>query len=308
MTEAQYMIKISDRIAIEDRLAQIAWAISQGDRAAFQAQCTADARWTVDCDQPALAWLDEFMAKPSAPGHQFWNTNIVISPITPDRVIVRSYLMVPYFGQTVVPATFIRDLGTSTDELVLTKGEWLLQSRHIVWGAPVEDVPAPAAPLADEPNDTASGKTLHPEDRLAIADLYADYAWALDTGDGWGCAEMFTPDGLLTDPGGRFEGREAIFSFLGGLHATNSSFRGRQHWVGSPLLTVDGPGQVSARAFACVPNRYDNGSVNLDLIASYFEKLVKVDGQWWFSERLITPWVGEPLALFPQYAPIGESA
>jgi hypothetical protein len=119
---------------------------------------------------------------------------------------------------------------------------------------------------------------------------------------------MFTPDGLLTDPGGRFVGREAIFGFLNGLHAHNASFRGRQHWVGSPLIAMDGPDRAAARAFACVPSYHANGAVNLDLVASYYDRLAKTDGQWWFAERLITPWIGQPLARFPRYAPIGAAA
>jgi len=41
-----------------------------------------------------------------------------------------------------------------------------------------------------------------PEDRHAIEDLYAEYVWALDTGDVPAFLALFTPDGVFGDTAG----------------------------------------------------------------------------------------------------------
>jgi uncharacterized protein (TIGR02246 family) len=49
-----------------------------------------------------------------------------------------------------------------------------------------------------------------PEDRFAIQDLLARYAWALDTGDYEAYALLYTPDGPFVERGVEYRGRAAI--------------------------------------------------------------------------------------------------
>ena len=49
-----------------------------------------------------------------------------------------------------------------------------------------------------------------PEDRFAIQDLMARYAWALDTGDYETYATLFTRDGVFVERGEVFQGRAAL--------------------------------------------------------------------------------------------------
>src|SRR5664279_3100375 len=48
------------------------------------------------------------------------------------------------------------------------------------------------------------------EDRLAIQDLLARYAWALDTGDDAAYAQLFTEDGVFVERGQAFTGRAVL--------------------------------------------------------------------------------------------------
>ena len=53
------------------------------------------------------------------------------------------------------------------------------------------------------------------EDRLAIEDLYADYVWALDSGDVPGFLTLFTADGVFGDTAGnRYTGHAAIRGYV----------------------------------------------------------------------------------------------
>jgi hypothetical protein len=136
------------------------------------------------------------------------------------------------------------------------------------------------------------------EDRVAIDDLFARYAWTVDTGDVAAFVELFTPDAVLRDPNGRFDaasgGPTAFLEFMRG----NPTFPGRQHWLGQ--LVLDGDTEACrARSFAIVPSLHRTGATNVHLVAWYEDELRKVDGRWLFAQRNIRPWGGEVLERFP---------
>jgi uncharacterized protein (TIGR02246 family) len=136
------------------------------------------------------------------------------------------------------------------------------------------------------------------EDRVAIDDLFAHYAWAVDTGDVEAFVALFTPDAVLLDPNGRFdEGNGGPTAFLELMRA-NPTFPGRQHWVGQLVLDGDTE-RCTARSFAIVPALHRTGATNVHLVAWYEDELRKVDGRWLFAQRTIRPWGGDVLAGFP---------
>lgn len=132
-------------------------------------------------------------------------------------------------------------------------------------------------------------ETVSVEDRLAIERLYADYAWALDTGDVDGVMATFWPDAVMEDPIGRFgpdeeHGVRVFFERI----AARPDFAGRQHWVSQlKLRAVDG-GAV-ADCYVFVPASYRRGGVNIHLTAFYRDRLEVHDGEWRFRERLVGP-------------------
>ncbi len=82
---------------------------------------------------------------------------------------------------------------------------------------------------------TATTHRLAIEDRLAIQDLIAAYAWALDTGDVEGLVACFTPDTRMVeevfeDPD-IWEGHDGIRRPRSGITSTRPDFPGRQHHV-----------------------------------------------------------------------------
>lgn len=144
-------------------------------------------------------------------------------------------------------------------------------------------------------------KPLTVADRVAISDLIADYAWALDTGDVDALVACFTPDAVVTeevfeDPD-RWEGRENIRRFA--EHYFNvPNFPGRQHHV-SQLLAKGDSKRCSARSFAFVTECQGEPPYTLRFAGYYEDKLVKVRNRWLFRERVIRLWDGEVLARFP---------
>ena len=138
-------------------------------------------------------------------------------------------------------------------------------------------------------------------DRIAINDLIAEYAWALDTGDVDSLVACFTPDAVVIeevfeDPD-RWEGRDNIRRFA--EHYRNvPNFPGRQHHV-SQLVVKGDSKNCSARSFAFVTECQGEPPYTLRFAGYYDDKLVKVRNRWLFRERTIRLWDGEVLARFP---------
>lgn len=151
-------------------------------------------------------------------------------------------------------------------------------------------------------------KTPPVEDRIAIEALFARYAWTLDTGDVDGFTALFTPDGVISDPGGRYQGRgpHGVDGFMR-LMCANPRFRGRQHWVCHTLFDGDAC-RYSALSFAMVTSLHITGATNVDLLAYYDDVVVKIDGSWLFEARIIRSWDAELLTRFPAWAVADDAA
>ena len=144
-------------------------------------------------------------------------------------------------------------------------------------------------------------KPLTVADRVAINDLLAEYAWALDTGDVDALVACFTPDALVLEEvfedADRWEGRDEICRFA--EHYFNvPNFPGRQHHV-TQLLVKGNSKQCSARSFAFVTECQGEPPYTIRFAGYYQDKLVKVRNRWLFRERIIRLWDGEVLAHFP---------
>jgi ketosteroid isomerase-like protein len=139
------------------------------------------------------------------------------------------------------------------------------------------------------------------EDRIAIQDLIARYAWALDTGDIDSLVDCFTPDAVVIeevfeDPD-RWEGHEGIRR-LGEHYAASPGFPGRQHHVSQSI--VEGSGEhCTVKSFAFVTECRGEPPYTLRFTGYYDDQLVKADGRWLFQERVIRLWDGPVLARFP---------
>ncbi len=127
------------------------------------------------------------------------------------------------------------------------------------------------------------------EDRLAITELFARYAWCFDSGDVEGFAALFTPAARYElDGGRRFVGHEQIASYLAQA-AVSSWFPGRQHHVDQ--IVIDGTAdRADARSYCTVTQRSAEGSMSLVYLGWYADVCVKIDGQWLFEARTVRSW------------------
>jgi hypothetical protein len=138
------------------------------------------------------------------------------------------------------------------------------------------------------------------EDRFAIADLCARYAWTLDTGDTEGFVACFTEDAVF-DEIVVARGREQIRRAVRQVFHDNALFPGRQHLIGQTLFEPDPHERDDhwrMRSFAHVVALRDTGA-NLFWTGWYDDIVAKVDGQWLFAYRHPAKWEGDVLAGFP---------
>jgi uncharacterized protein (TIGR02246 family) len=134
-------------------------------------------------------------------------------------------------------------------------------------------------------------------ERAAINELFARYAWGLDTHDLDSWIELFMPDGLIQMPGlDPFVGREEILRY-GHFLTDDPKYPGRQHWVGQTIIEGDGS-PVVAHSYAMITQRFPEGHSSLLVSARYRDVLVKHEGSWRFQERVGYRWGGDILSRF----------
>jgi ketosteroid isomerase-like protein len=146
-----------------------------------------------------------------------------------------------------------------------------------------------------------SAAPLTTEDRIAINDLLARYAWALDTGDVDTFVSCFTPTAVVIEEvfeeADRWEGSDGLRRLA--EHFRNvPNFPGRQHHV-SQLLVEGDNARCSARSFVFVTECRGEPPYIVRFAGYYDDQIVKSAGRWLFQQRIIRLWDGEVLARFP---------
>lgn len=138
-------------------------------------------------------------------------------------------------------------------------------------------------------------------DRIAINDLLARYAWALDTGDVDALVACFTPDAVLVEEvfedADRWQGHDGIRR-LAEHYRDAPGFPGRQHYIGQTLVEGDGR-QCKVRSYTFLTECRGEPPYVVRFAGYYEDQAVKADGEWRFSERIIRLWDGPVLARFP---------
>lgn len=138
------------------------------------------------------------------------------------------------------------------------------------------------------------------EDQLAIRDIVARYAWALDTGDVERFVNCFCRDGVLVwdsfDCPARWEGREALRHFATFIRDLPSS-AGRQHHVTNTVIEGCEEGARS-KSYAAVALREGDGPHKLHVMGYYEDLFRRENSQWRLAERIIRDWSGPVLKAF----------
>jgi uncharacterized protein (TIGR02246 family) len=126
---------------------------------------------------------------------------------------------------------------------------------------------------------------LSAEDRLAILDLFARYAWAYDCGDAQAYADTFTPDGVLADENDlRAVGRPAIAEAI----RTFFDMRGGDVWQHhNDHLRIQGDAdQCTVHSYwAVLTHRRTDDGYGVSSLGWYVSRCRKIDGVWLLAER-----------------------
>ncbi len=180
-----------------------------------------------------------------------------------------------------------------------TRLSWASLSSCIIIGLAALPAPASAA-------DTRSleSRVQAIEDRLEIQDLIGGrYGMALDTGDPDAYSGLFTEDAFLSVAGRQFKGRNEIKQMMEGLKKSRDQYDSRpaaklrwgpvRHVATNPIITITGNTAVSNSYSTEIGSngRDEKGHGNPQSIMNvcrYEDDLVKQNGKWLISKRLIT--------------------
>ena len=135
--------------------------------------------------------------------------------------------------------------------------------------------------------------TLSVQDRLDIQDLIYRCNWANDSGSGDEWSGCFLQDGVFDSLGGKIEGREALAKFAAKVWSGSdpewSAFRGSMHFVSN--LVIDGhENHALAQSYLVIFMPRPGSEVKVILLGYYSDRLRKVDGRWYFVERVLRYW------------------
>lgn len=143
-------------------------------------------------------------------------------------------------------------------------------------------------------------RQLSTDDRLAILEVIARYAWALDTGDVEGFAGCFCREGVLVwdafETADRWQGHAALRHFAEFFRSLPTS-AGRQHHVSNTLITASDDG-AQARSYVAVAVRQGDGPHLLSVMGYYEDRFCLEDGRWLLAQRIIRDWSGPVLGRF----------
>jgi ketosteroid isomerase-like protein len=122
--------------------------------------------------------------------------------------------------------------------------------------------------------------TLNAEDKIAIQELSAAYANAMDAGDIAGWLETWADDGVWEGGAGRYEGKERLAQLLPDL---GNRIIGKRHIMSN--FVNEGDGNEARQT--CYLLIIDRSKVSLPGSAVYVDTLQKKDGQWFFVQRKV---------------------
>ena len=149
------------------------------------------------------------------------------------------------------------------------------------------------------------------EDRALIEDLQARYLFALDFGDVDTYVSTFTEDGVLDIVGMKWEGREEIRKIIesmsqdapeGEAKPAPKEEQGPYPATGRLNITnivikIDGDKAVGTAYWFHYGNTNPERKAVFDSYGHYEDEMVKVNGEWLFSKRVIyneqmAEWIG----------------
>jgi uncharacterized protein (TIGR02246 family) len=124
------------------------------------------------------------------------------------------------------------------------------------------------------------------EEKDAIRDLLSAYCYHVDEGEFDKFAALFATDGIFEPgPQGKYQGREAIRTFIASVVPRPGEGPARKHCTMNHLINVNGT-EARANSYIVVVRESENGIIP-SLAGRYEDLLVKEDGEWRFKVRKI---------------------
>jgi len=120
-------------------------------------------------------------------------------------------------------------------------------------------------------------------DEWAIGRVLARYCRFLDDQRYDDVVALFAPEGVLDSMGTRAEGREAIRAFFPEDRPTEGRPTSA-HVLSNPVIDVDGD-TARAESDWVMIQRDETGATGIVLAGRYRDELVRIDGEWLFSNR-----------------------
>jgi hypothetical protein len=126
------------------------------------------------------------------------------------------------------------------------------------------------------------------DDRFEIMELYARYAWAVDSGDLEELEKVVTEDARLIYIGRDFIGRDGAREMLANF-LKDTGIPGSQHFYGDFIITGTGT-EAHVRAYVARMYRMPRTSHGQMLWQGYYtDTCVKRDGAWFIHVRAAHP-------------------
>ena len=125
-------------------------------------------------------------------------------------------------------------------------------------------------------------------DKAAIAELIARYNYAIDHNDYQGWANTFAPDGVFRGVIGSFLAHSELDKFIASVKDLTATSPNLRHYVTNILPEVNG-NEARCTSFLLMTSTTKEGVSTIALCGEYEDRLVKLNGQWLFLERIVRP-------------------
>jgi hypothetical protein len=126
-------------------------------------------------------------------------------------------------------------------------------------------------------------------------ELFACYAWGLNTGDADAVLECFADGGTLEhQPQGVFSGEDirTLLDFL--WYAKPGWFIARQHLANNFVMTPQGPDEMHVKAFFSILQHNLEYRTNFVFgLGNWDNVCTKASGEWLFKSMTIVKWMGD---------------
>ncbi len=123
-------------------------------------------------------------------------------------------------------------------------------------------------------------------DKAAIAELIAQYNFAIDHEDYQGWADCFAPAGIFDGVIGKFDAHRDLDRFVTEVKRLSADSPNLRHYVSNILSEVDGD-TARSKCFLLMTSATKEGGTKIAIAGEYEDQLVKHDGKWLFSYRKV---------------------